>query len=265
MSAQTLAQEAAALGTTLVEWLRTLAGYPGDTATFSDLACNIALRGAMQRINALDPLLGIGSFNTTAGTQSYSPTVPNNGYSIRQAWWPNHNGEAAADCAWDPITGQPWTWGLSAAFGQPIDELGTYTTVDPGIVDNVLRSRQTVERMIGIGSATVNNGATVYLTPVPEHTGVSVYFSFTAPRFTAPGDVTAPYFDAFWAAALASLLGAFSTGGGSVREVSDSQEGTRIVLDAGSRAAEQAATYERRFLRAIAVPPVADWLFGGLS
>ena len=117
--------------------------------------------------------------------------------------------------------------------------------------------------MIGTGSATVNNGADVYLTPVPEHTGVAVYFSFTAPRFTAPGDVTAPYFDAFWAAALASLLGAFATGAGAVKEVSDSQEGTRIVLDSGAAAAKAAAAYELRFLRAIAVPPVEPWLFGG--
>lgn len=262
---QTMAEYVAAAGISLAEWVRVICGFPGDTVSLPDSVCNIALSGATNRINVMDPLLGVGSFTTTAGTQSYTPDLGTSGYSVRQAWWPNCYGACSAD-VWpaDPITGQPWNYALMAAFGQPIDELGTWTSLDPGVVGVVLRNRQSVERMIGMGSATVNNGTTIYLTPCPQHTGTSVYYTFTMRRFATAGAVTEPYFQALQWAVLSAVLSGYSIGAGSVKQVVDSQQGTSITLGGGDAAAKRAASAETQFLRAIAVPAV-DWLWASAS
>lgn len=262
---QTMADMVAAAGTTINEWVRTICGLAGDSDALSDLTCTLALVAATNRINAMDPLLGVGSFTTAAGTQSYTPDLGASGYQIRQAWWPNCSGEGAADVfPVDPITGQPWNYALTAAFGQPIDELGTWTSLDPGVVGVVVRNRQSVERMIGMGSATVNNGTSVYLTPCPQHTGVSVYYTFTQRRFASASAVTEPYWQALQWAVISQVLSGYSVGAGSVKQVVDSQQGTSITLGGGDAAAKRAASAEMQFLRCIASPPV-DWLWQGAS
>jgi hypothetical protein len=262
---QTLAEMVADAGTTLAEWVRTICGFPGDTTTLPDLTCTLALTAAVNRINTLDPLLGVGSFTTTAGTQSYTPDLGTSGYSLRQAWWPNNYDEGASD-VWptDPITGQPWNYSLMAAFGQPIDELGTWTSLDPGVVQVVMRNRQSVERMIGVGSATVSNGTTVYLTPCPHHTGHRVYFTYTMRRFGTASAVTEPYWQAMQWAIISQILSAYAVGAGSIKQVVDSQQGTSITLGGGDAAAKRAASAELQFLRCIAVPAV-DWLWTGAA
>lgn len=250
----TLATEATALGTTLVDWLRSVCGV--DSTALSDLQANIALRTAMQRINATCPLLGIGSFPTVSGTQKYSP-LPAGGYCIRQAWWTDWNNLAYGE---DLLGLQMWLTQLDARFGQPIDDLGTRTAIDPATVDIVLRQAEQVQRWIGTGFAVVNNGLDIYLGPVPTDVR-NVYFSYTGDRFAAVGDVTTNYFEAFWAAAMAAALGALSTGALSVTRVEDSQEGTAISLGSGKTAQERAEKAELKFLRCLTTPPVEGWLF----
>ena len=57
-------------------------------------SCDAYPDPALDRINSVDPLVGIGPFPTVDGTQVYTP-LPAGGYYIRQAWWPNCN-----DLAW---------------------------------------------------------------------------------------------------------------------------------------------------------------------
>lgn len=236
-------------------WLRNLCGV--DAAAMSDAACDQFLTTALQRINAYDPLLGIGSFPTVADQQMYSP-APAGAFFIRQAWWCDLGilcwGENAAGI-------NSWVTQLGAAFGQPIDDLGTRTALDPATVAIVLRKSEQVQRWIGTGFAVVNNGADIYLSPVPGDVR-NVYFSYTAERFATVGAVTTPYFDAFWWAAQAAALVPFSIGAGAVTNVTDNQEGTSITLKSGDAAAKRAASAEMSFLRAINVPAVEGWLFG---
>ncbi len=236
-------------------WLRTLCGV--DAAAMPDAACDQFLTTALQRINAMDPLLGIGSFSTVADQQKYSP-APAGAYFLRQAWWcdPQLLGWGNT-----PAAINTWLTQLGAAFGQPIDELGTRTALDPATVAIVLRQSEQVQRWIGTAFAVVNNGADIYLSPVP-HDVRTVYFSYTAERFASVGAVTTPYFDAFWWAAQAAALGAYTVGAGSVTNVTDNQEGTSITLKSGDAAAKRAASAELSFLRCISVPAVEGWLFG---
>lgn len=250
----TLATEATALGTTLVDWLRSVCGV--DSTALSDLDANIALRTAMQRINSTCPLLGIGSFSTVVGTQKYSP-LPAGAYIIRQAWWCDPGLWTPGE---DGLTYVAWTNYLGAAFGQPIDDIGTRTALDVSTVDIVLRRQEQVERWIGTNFAVVNNGADIYLGTPPGDVR-TVYFSYTGDRFTSVGAVTTPYFDAFWAAATAAALGTLSTGALSIKHVADSQEGTAITLNGGEAAAKRAAAADLKFYRVLATPPVEGWLF----
>lgn len=234
--------------------LRTFCGV--DAAAMDDAACDLFLTTALARVNATCPLLGIGSFPTVSGQQVYSP-LPAEGYSIRQAWW----------CDWadlvlggDPVALRSWVVQLDARFGQPIDDLGTRTALDPATVEIVLRQAEQVQRWIGTGFATVNNGLDIYLGPPPWDVR-TVYFSYTGDRFASVGVVTTPYFDGFWAAAMAAALNALSTGALSVTEVHDSQEGTTIRLGSGKAAQDRAAAAELKFLRCLTTPPVEGWLF----
>ena len=212
---------------------------------------------AMQRINTCDPVLGIGHFDTVAGQQSYTP-LPSGAYFIRQAWWCDPG-------LWIIDQGGPgynaWMVQFNAAFGQHIDDIGTYTSLDPSTVSIVLRKSEQVQRWLGSNFAVVNGGAEVYLGPVPRNVR-TVYFSFTGQRFANVGDITPLYFDAFWWAAESAALGALATGALAVTRVEDSQEGTAISLNSGSSAAARAATAELKFLRGMAgAPPVEPWLF----
>lgn len=241
----------------LRERLRILCGYAGDVVMMPDASCDAYLATALDRINAADPLVGIGSFPTVANQQVYTP-LPAGGYYIRQAWWPNCNvlgwGESE-------IGMRMWLVELDARFGQPIDDLGTRTALDPATVNIVLRKSEQIQRWLGSGFASVNNGTDVYLGPVPGGV-VTVYFSFTKDRFALVGDVTLPYFDAFWLAAQAAALAGLSLGAGSVTHVADTQEGTAITLNTGSAAAKRAADLELRFSRTLSILPVEGWLFG---
>lgn len=241
----------------LRERLRILCGYAGDLVMMPDASCDAYLDTALDRINAADPLLGIGSFPTVDGTQLYTP-LPAGGYFIRQAWWPN-----CSDLAWgeSALGLRNWLTELDARFGQPIDELGTRTALDPGTVSIVLRKSEQVQRWLSSSFAAVNNGRDVYLGPVPSSV-VTVYFSYTKDRFAAVGDVTLPYFDAFWIAAQAAALAGVATGAGAVTHVADTQEGTSITLNAGTSAAKRVADLEMRFLRTLSVMPVEGWIFG---
>ena len=243
------------MGITLPDWLRTVLGV--DAVAVSDAQANVYLRMAMQRINAAAPLVGIGTFNTVAGTQKYSPLAAGN-YTIQQAWWCDPSLWLYGDSG---LAYNAWMVQFNAAFGQPIDDIGTRTALDPATVYIVLEKQQQVERWIGTNFAVVNNAADVYLSGPPRDVR-AVYFSFTGPRFAIPGDVTTMYFDAFWWAVQSAALGAFAVGGGAVTQVVDSQEGTSISLNTGAASSKRAADAERAFLRALSVPPVEQWLFG---
>ena len=241
----------------LRERLRILCGYAGDVVMMPDASCDAYLDTALDRINSVDPLVGIGSFPTVDGTQVYTQ-LPAGGYYIRQAWWPNCN-----DLAWgeSALGLRNWLVELDARFGQPIDDLGTRTALDPGTVSIVLRKSEQVQRWLSNGFAAVNNGTDVYLGPVPG-AAVTVYFSYTKDRFASVGVVTLPYFDAFWLAAQAAALAGISIGAGAVTQVDDTQEGTSIKLNVGSSAAKRAADLELRFSRTLSILPVEGWLFG---
>ncbi len=229
--------------------LRRAVGYGTDTVLVTDALCDDAVREALRRVNTQRPAIGVGTFVTVADQQAYTP-LPSGAYSIRNVYWPR-----TGDCG---LVGLGEYRGLladlDAYLGQPIDELGTRTILDPSAVMVLHRSASWLRRMLG-GTVRVLGRATVYLVPTPTTSGQSVVFTYSGPRYSSAGEVGDADGPAFWAAAEVYLHRALSAGAGGVSQVQDTTEGTSITLKSPEHHLRLAETRERDFLAAFA--PVA--------
>ena len=149
------------------------------TRPLPDATANIHLRAAMQRINAMDPLLGIGSFSTVADQQKYSPAPAGASSSGRRGgatrrFWPPRQHPAAINT---------WLTQLSAPrSGSP----STNPVREPRSTRHGRHRAAPVRAGPAVDRHRVRRGEqtarTFYLSPVP-HDVRTVYFSYTAERF----------------------------------------------------------------------------------
>lgn len=230
--------------------LRRAVGYGTDTVLVTDALCDDAIREALRRVNTQRPAIGVGTFVTVADQQTYSP-LPSGAYAVRNVYWPREG-----DCSGFVGLGE---YGglladLDAYLGQPIDELGTRTIIDPAAVMVLQRSASWLRRLLG-GGCRVLNRTTVYLLPTPTTSGRSVVFTYSGPRYSSAGEVGDADGPAFWAAAEVILHRALSAGAGGVSQVQDTTEGTSITLKSPEHHMELARRRERDFLSSFA--PVA--------
>jgi len=206
--------------------LRRAVGYGTDTVLVTDAACDDAIREALRRVNTMRPAIGVGTFTTVADQQTYTP-LPSGAYGIRNVYWPRE-----ATCAGQALGGNAAYAGLlgdlDAYLGQPIDEDGTRTIIDPAAVMQLARSATWLRRMLG-GATVVRDRSTVYLIPTPT-TAVTVVFTYHGPRFTTAGDIGDEDAGAFWAAAEVHMHRMLAAGAGGVSQVQDTTEGTSITL-----------------------------------
>jgi hypothetical protein len=200
--------------------LRALVGYSTDTVLCPDALCDAAIRRALDTLNGLRPAIGLGYFSTVADQQAYTP-LPAGAYRIRQAWWPN-------DTTCPEVT--QLTDSLAPYFGEPIDEFGTYTTLEPAAVEAFVRVQSYLRRRL-YGRAYVTEESSVWtvrLDPVPSSAGDTVFFSYSTPRYASAGVVTTQDAERFWTAAEMHMHKALSAGAGGVTDVEDPTEGVRI-------------------------------------
>lgn len=224
--------------------LRRAVGYGTDTVLVTDALVNDAVIEALRAVNQQRPAIGVGTFVTVADQQAYSP-LPAGAYGIRNVYWPS-----------DTLCTPQYTGlvdALDQVLGEPIDEQGTRTAIDPAAVAVLARQGAWMRRQLG-GTARVVDGATVYLMPVPTTSGRAVIFTYHGPRYTSAGNVGDKDAKAFFAAAEAELHRALAVGAGAVASVSDTTEGTSIRFLGPEHHLEMAARRQRDF-EALSLPP----------
>lgn len=198
--------------------LRRAVGYGTDTVLVTDALCDDAVLDALQALNTMRPAIGVGTFQTVADQQIYEP-LPAGAYGLRNVFWPI-----------DDLCSPQYSGlvdALDQQLGEPIDEQGTRTVLDPEVVAVLARRGAWLRRMLG-GTVRVVDGTRAYLIPVPSTSGKTVIFTYHGPRYASAGAVGDLDARRFWAAAEAALHRALAVGAGAVASVSDTTEGTSI-------------------------------------
>lgn len=230
--------------------LRALVGHAADTVLCPDATVDAALRRALTTLNGLRPIVGIGTFTTVAGQQKYTP-APSGAFMIRRAWWPL---EGCSEYG-------GFLEALDEYLGQPIDEEGTRTTLEPAAVEALIRVESYLRhRLRGRAHVQEESGTwCVRLDPAPTRAGDTVTFTYSAARYSSAGAVTDVDAERFWTAAEMHLHKALSAGAGGVAEVRDETEGVTIRTDAAKHHLELYKDARARLNR-MAPPPAVHGL-----
>ena len=191
-------------------YLRRAVGHNEDTALISDNLLDDSLKNALREVNQHFALRGFGSFNTVKSQQSYSP-VPATGYALTRVFWPaeyNYSFPQNLDVIANKLL-----------LSEVIDEYGTRRMYEPSIVLGWYQNQEFFNRLYGNGGY-IENETSVYLNPVPESDGVTVYFNFTKERYASTESVDDIHVQPYYAIALAHLHEALATGRGALTSVS---------------------------------------------
>lgn len=212
----------------LREYLRAAAGYPEDRVSVPDVTADGAILEGLDALNQHRPRVGIGTFQTVPGQQTYQP-LPEGATGLRHVWWPLDRSPGVS--SW-----QGWghTLGLlGQALGQPINEFGTRTSIEPSAVAILARERKALSRLVGEGVAYSNRDsseATVYLMPTPAQVH-TVAFSYNTTRYATAQDCEGKDIGLFLTIAEAAMHRRKGSGAGAITEIKDGELGTTIKTD----------------------------------
>lgn len=193
-------------------YLKRAVGHGEDTALISDSLLDDCLNEALRQVNLTWFVKGVGSFNTVAEQQAYSP-LQAGGYRLLRVYWPNQYGL----CLPGELSGLVQRYLLTEA----IDEFGVRRSYAPSLLIGFERQKEYFNRMFRESGGTIWDDNKVYLNPVPS--GVqAVYFTFSEPRFGAVADVADQYADAYFCWAKKTLHESLGSGRGALESVNSS-------------------------------------------
>jgi hypothetical protein len=212
--------------------LKALVGRSNETSLIPDGLLDAATSDALLQVNQQMPLVGVSSFQTVVDQQSYTVALPAGSYGIRAVYWPNAvdsgSGGQSACCN---------QMGAAVVSLRALDELGNYTIDEPSL--QMAIQRNTVLRAAYAASgAVVQQPNIVRLHPVPTAV-VTVYYTYSAPRYATIEDVSPVDFALYWAFARYRLNEALSTGQGALTSV-ESEQGIKVTNRASQAHAEAA-------------------------
>ena len=230
-------------------YLRRAVGHAEDTALISDSLLDDCIEKSVVQINQTYPLEGVGSFNTVASQQKYSP-LASSSYAIKKVYWP-------ASCQY--TTPENYD-GYLRAFeaSEVVGEYGTRRVFEPSIVVGMYQVLEFYNRIYDNGAYKLNEDS-VFLDPVPSRSGDPVYYTFFGQRYADATEVDPIHEPPFYEYAKHLLHSALSVGRGAVTSV-NSAGGVSMNTSAASnhlKMAEKCLDEYRTHLPSLA--PVRHW------
>lgn len=217
--------------------LKALVGRHNESALVPDALLEAATSDALLQINQQMPLVGVSSFQTVANQQSYTVSLPANSYGIRAVYWPNaappDSGGQAGCCS---------KLGAVVVSLRALDELGNYTIDEPSLQQAIQQS--TVLRAAYAANAAIVQQPNIVRLHPPPTAVVTVYYTYSAPRYATIEDISPVDFALYWAFARYRLNDALSTGQGALTSV-ESEQGIKVT----NRASQAHAAAAERALK----------------
>lgn len=232
--------------------LRQRLGYTNDTVLLPDPAdtsalfpaespLDVALRDALRAVNKHWPTYGVGSFQTVADQQAYTP-LPAGGRELIEVFWSDQACDAALLRVWPTAVVSE----LETTLGDFVEgEGGVRLTTSPSALTILQRQRSMLRRYFG-RSSVITDRNRCYLIPTPSSAGTNVYFVYSENRFDTVDEVTddiSALADAFWAMAEYKGHTILGTGAGAVKKVTG-PDGTITEVDVMSHHRAASAAHE---------------------
>lgn len=232
-------------------------GFGTDTQTFTDDMADDAISDGLRAVNEHWPVIGVGSFVTVAGQQTYSGILPVGGRELVEVFWCGI-GCGCSDTFWGGFPG--WLDGTLWPLLANISEEGVYYSVQPSILVEIRRHESYIRKWFGAQGAIADRD-TVCLEPKPGQAGIHVYFVYTSNRFDLAENITdeiPALVDAFWARVLWSGSNALSAGNAAITRVQGA-DGVSVTLTAAAAAQINADRYAQDFARVIPLTLPGLW------
>lgn len=211
---------------------------------------DVALSDALREINRHWQLASVGSFNTVADQQVYTPLPGGAARRLLKVYWSDDACSLAA--YWPSLADE-----LDIPLSQVIEgEGGLRLPAQPSTL-HILRRQEAELRRRFAREGVITSPTTVYLTPAPTSVQ-AVYFIYAQPRFADVDEITdddMTIASAFWAFAQYRGHEILATGAGAVSEVRG-PDGTvtKISVDQHRQAAER---NKREFVSYL--PLMSEW------
>jgi len=190
-------------------YLRRAVGHAEDTALISDDLLNDCLDEARREVNLTWPNVGVGTFSTVADQQVYQNIMPAGSFRVRRVFWPQ-------DCDLNPPDELSMAVDPYLLDGYWYDDVNY--TFDAAAVLGIARQQEYMRRLFE-GNAKIQEPDTVYLMPTPSKSNVTVYFTFSSPRYATADDVQDIHGPPYYAWAKKCLHEALAAGRGAVESV----------------------------------------------
>ena len=219
-------------------YLRRAVGHAEDTALISDDLLDDCLTDALREVNLTWPSIGVGSFQTVADQQLYTPlnAIAGETYRVRRVFWPQACTQSYPNRLVDELN----------SLLLPSDEDGAIRyTLEPAAVLGVMRFKEYMRKWFE-GYAKIDPPDNVYLLPPPTEAGLDVYFMYSQARYAAMADVRVEHGQAYYAYAKMCLHQALASGRGALESVT-SPAGVSMRTGARSSHLEMAAREERKW------------------
>ena len=153
---------------TIATYIASIRARGIGVADIADADLTLLIAEALKKMSRYRPLIADRTFETVADQQTYTPTQMGDA-AIRDVTY----------CIWNPYeTGDEWTLARTlATLGVPRD-VGDFHLPSQDMLEQI-KSAVWAEKYTGSGYQISQDGGDLYLTPLPDSSGITVYIQYT--------------------------------------------------------------------------------------